>query len=232
MKISPLTRLLDLIAPRKCHVCGCRLSATETTVCTPCNMHLPRTGYWLSPVDNPMARLLLGQVDIVRAASFIYHHPHSESAAMVYAMKYANRPDTAVAMGAMAAGELAAEGFFDGIDLIVPVPLSRSRQRARGYNQSERLARGISDVTGLPVETGAVMRTRFDGSQTEQTRQGRHDNVAGLFRLRRGGRLTGRHVLLVDDVVTSGATLIACAKTIGSAGNVRISVMTLAMTHS
>lgn len=232
MKIGLLTRTLDLVAPRTCHVCGSRLSATEEAVCAVCGMHLPRTGYWLSPADNPMTRIFWGLVDIERAAAFITHQPHSETAAIVYDMKYRNNPALAVSMGQMAAREFLPAGFFDGIDLIVPVPLSRRRQRERGYNQSERMAQGISRATGIPVETRAIVRTRFDGSQTNLNRWDRQDNVEGIFRLRRSGRIESRHVLLVDDVVTSGATLTACAKELERAAGVRISVMTLAIAHS
>lgn len=232
MRISLATRILDLIAPRTCHVCGGRLAATEETLCTVCSMHLPRTDFQMSPLDNPMARMFWGRIRIERAAAFIYHTPHSETASMIYAMKYGNRPDTAVSMGTIAAREFAVTGFFEGIDVIVPVPLSRGRQRSRGYNQSEQLALGISEATGIAVETRAVRRIRFDGSQTNLSRWSRHDNVEGLFRLHRGDLLEGRHVLLVDDVVTSGATMTACAKEIERVAGTRISVMTLAIAHS
>lgn len=232
MRISLLSRLLDLISPRACAVCGSRMAVTEEAVCTPCNLHLPRTGFHLHPDDNPMARLFWGQTKICRAASLFFFYPHSETSRIIYGIKYGNRPHTARLMGALMAHEAAAAGFFAGIDVIVPVPLSADRRRQRGYNQSEMLARGVADVTGIAVETRAVERTAFSVSQTNLTRQQRRDNVEGLFRLTDAGALSGRHVLIVDDVMTSGATVMACAGQIERAGGVTLSVLTLAFTGS
>lgn len=232
MRISLISRVLDLISPRSCAVCGSRLAVTEEAVCTPCNLHLPRTGFHLCPRDNAMTHLFWGQIKICRAASLFFFYPHSETSSIIYGMKYGNRPHTARLMGALMARETAASGFFTGIDVIVPVPLSRGRRRQRGYNQSEMLARGVADVTGIAVETRAVERTGFHASQTNLTRAQRRDNVEGLFRLRDGSRLHGRHVLIVDDVMTSGATIMACAAEAERAGDVTLSVLTLAFTGS
>lgn len=231
MKISLLSRLLDLISPRTCDVCGGRLNATEHTICAPCDLHLPRTGFHLHPDDNPVARLFWGQLKVCRAASLFYFHPHSETARIIYGIKYAGRTHTAHHLGYAMAREMADGGFFNGIDLIVPIPLARSRRRQRGYNQSELIAQGVSEATGIALETRAVERRRFDGSQTSLSRWQRQDNVAGMFRLRDGRRISGRHVLLIDDVVTSGATIIACAKEMMQAGDVTVSVLTLAFTR-
>lgn len=231
MRISLLSRLLDLIAPRTCAVCGGRLSATEYALCAVCDLHLPRTGFHLHPDDNPMAHLFWGRIKVCRAASLFFFHPHSETARIIYSIKYGNRPHIARLMGYAMGRELTMSGFFCGIDIIVPMPLSRSRRRQRGYNQSELIARGVSEATGIAVETRAVRRTKFGDSQTKLSRQQRQDNVEGKFRLSDGNRLSGRHVLLVDDVATSGATIIACAKEILKADNVTLSVLTLAMTR-
>ncbi len=232
--ISLLSRVLDLICPRRCTACGCRLGVTEQTVCTPCLMHLPRTGYEACPDDNPVARLFWGQVRIERAASLFFFSPHSETARIIYRMKYYGGVDTCLDMGRILALEYAPAGFFGGIDVIIPVPLTFRRRLSRGYNQSELLARGIAEVTGLPVDTHVVVRTRFSISQTRLSRSGRMDNVDGLFRLRSAKdarRIACRHVLLVDDVVTSGATLMACARALMRAGGVRVSVLTLSFSH-
>lgn len=228
MRISIVTRLLDLIAPRVCTVCGSRLSPTEDTVCQVCLLHLPRTGYARSPEDNPMARLFWGLMPVERAAALFFHLPHTESARIVYAMKYGGRADAAITMGRIMAREFACAGFFDGIDVMVPVPLTRKRKRNRGYNQSELIARGIGEVTGIPVDTEALERTAFSSSQTTLTRRMRRDNVKDAFRLADGSRLANRHVLLVDDVITSGATTMACGACLAGIPGIRLSVITLA----
>ncbi|MGN1262402.1 MAG: ComF family protein [Prevotella sp.] len=229
MIVNPITRLLDLISPRRCVICDGRLNVTEELVCSQCLMHLPRLNMSASPRDNVMARMFWGQVEMEHAATFMQHIPHSPSSKIIYNMKYLGHTGLAVFMGRMAAREMAADGFFEGIDLIVPIPLARKRQRQRGYNQSELIAKGIGEVTGIKVETKAVKRTRFEKSQTGLTRYDRRENTKGIFQLRDATRLKGRHVLIVDDVITSGATMTACAEAIAGAGSVRMSAMTLAM---
>lgn len=232
MRIGLLSRVLDLVCPRACAGCGCRLAAVERSVCSACLVHLPRTDYGHCPQDNPVARLFWGQMRIERAAALFFFVPHSDSARLIYSMKYRGGVGVCRDMGRILAGEYSVTGFFDGIDVVVPVPLTRGRRRDRGYNQSEELARGLAEVTGLPVEAHAVERTRFSVSQTRLSRAMRMENVEGLFRLTDGSRVAGRNVLLVDDVITSGATVMACAAALMQAGGVTVSVLTLAFSRS
>ena len=171
--VSFVTRILDLISPRSCVVCGRRLSPTERSLCSVCLFHLPRTTYQFSSDDNPVDQLFWGQLPVTRAAALMFYEPHSEMAQLIYQMKYNNRPDIGEDMGRLMAQEMKMGGFFESIDVLLPVPLSSKRQRQRGYNQSERLAQGISDVTGLPVCTRAVIRQEFQQSQTMLNRQER-----------------------------------------------------------
>ena len=232
MNVSWWTRILDFISPRQCVVCGKRLSPTERSLCSSCLLHLPRTTYQFTPTDNPMAQLFWHLIPIQHAAAFIYYEPHSEVAQVVYHMKYADRPDIGEDMGRLMAVEMQQAGFFDDIDLLVPVPLSRKRQRQRGYNQSERLAQGISDITHLPVVTKALRRKHFLQSQTLLSRQERQKNVADMFELRDDCMLQGHHVLLIDDICTTGATLTACADTLKDIPGLRISILTFGLTKS
>ncbi|MCX4294516.1 MAG: phosphoribosyltransferase family protein [Prevotella sp.] len=231
MRISFLTRLLDLVAPRACAVCGSRLAASERFICSSCVLHLPRTGYHARPQDNIVARLFWGRVTVMKASAFIFFRPKAESAAIVYEMKYRGDVGACRYMGRMMAAELAADGFFDGIDIIVPIPLTRKRRRARGYNQSEELARGVAEVAGLPVDAAVVERKGFSVSQTKLSRGQRMDNVEGTFRLKAPGRIAGRHVLLVDDVITSGATMMSCVRAVSEADGVTVSVLALSFSH-
>ena len=227
-----LRRFLDLIAPRPCVVCGCRLGVHDEVLCPSCVLQLPRTGFHLSPLDNPMARLFWGIIPVERVAAYTYYSPGSEMAQMVYDMKYHDRPDIGVALGRLMATELQSAGFFDGIDLLVPVPLAPRRERQRGYNQSRQLALGVSEVTGLAVSDCAVLRTVFKGSQTELSRWDRQENVEDVFRLRDADTLRGRHVLLIDDIVTTGATVTACARELQKAEGVRISILAFGYSKS
>ena len=232
MKRLWLTEWLDFLAPRQCVVCGQRLAASERTLCSPCLLHLPRTAFQFSPDDNPMVQLFWHLSPIRRAAALIYYEPHSEMAQVVYELKYHNRPDIGEDMGRLMANEMQVAHYMDDIDLLLPVPLSRKRKRQRGYNQSQCLAKGISDITGLPVVTDAVIRRHFRQSQTQLNRKERQENVQDMFQLRSDRSLRNKHVLLIDDICTTGATLIALSDVLRSIEGIRLSVLTLGFTKS
>ena len=230
--ISFWSRLLDLISPRLCVVCGERLAVTEETLCSKCYLHLPRTDFGHDLYENVMAKLFWGQMAIGKAAALFYYEPHAETANILYEMKYRNHPEIGVVMGRMMAKELMRSGLFDDIDVLVPVPLARKRERERGYNQSMELTKGVSEVTGLPIADKVIKRTKFAGSQTQRGRWERNENVEDVFELIDGDSISGKHLLLIDDVVTTGATIIACAREIQKASNVKISVLALGYSKS
>ena len=232
MKISFWARLLDLISPRLCVVCGNRLAVTEETLCSKCYLHLPRTDFGHDLYENVMAKLFWGQMAIEKATALFYYEPHAETAQILYEMKYKNHPEIGVVMGRMMAKELMRSGLFEGIDAIVPVPLARKRERQRGYNQSLELAKGVSEVTGLPIANKVVRRTKFVGSQTQRGRWERNENVENVFELVNSDSISGKHLLLIDDVVTTGATIIACAQEMRKASNVKFSVLALGYSKS
>ena len=232
MKISFWSRLLDLISPRLCVVCGNRLTVTEETLCSKCYLHLPRTDFDHDLYENVMAKLFWGQIAIEKATALFYYEPHAETANILYELKYKNHPEIGVVMGRMMAKELMRSGMFEGIDAIVPVPLARKRERERGYNQSLELAKGVSEVTGLPIYNKVVKRTKFMGSQTQRGRWERNENVEHVFELVDGDSISRKHLLLIDDVVTTGATIIACAQEMQKASDVKISVLALGYSKS
>ena len=225
-----ITRILDFISPRLCVVCGHRLAPTERSLCGVCLFHLPRTDFHQKPLDNPMAQLFWGLAPIEKAAALFYYHPHSETAQLVYRLKYNNRPDIGEDMGHVMACQLQTTDFFSDIDILLPVPLANKRLRQRGYNQSEQLAIGISDITHLPIVSKVLRRKHFQQSQTTLNRWQRQENVTDTFQLKEEHLLQGKHVLLIDDICTTGATLIACANVLKDIEDIRISVLTLGFT--
>ena len=224
------SRIIDFIAPRQCVICGQRLTLSEKGLCGVCNMQLPRTDHALSPTDNEIVRLLWGQTQVERGAALFYYNPATDVARLIHAAKYNDRLDICETLGELLAKEIITTGFFDGIDVLIPVPLTRWRQWKRGYNQSELIARGIGNITHLPVETKALKRYAFSGSQTELNRQQRRENVDGVFQLKSPKCITGRHILLVDDILTTGSTISACSRELLKATDVQISFLTLGYT--
>ena len=223
-----ISRLLSFLSPRPCPICGLRIETGPSVICASCDMRLPRTGYAADPYENQMAKLYWGRIPIEKAAAFMFYHAGDDACNIIYDMKYHDHPDFCFAMGKLMAKEFGAVGFFDDVDIIMPIPLAASRQRYRGYNQSHEMAKGLSDVTGLPITTKAVKRTKFEGSQTKLGRLERLENMDGIWKLSNAEEVSGKHVLIVDDVVTTGATSISCAKELLKAGNVKISMLSLA----
>lgn len=230
MKPSFLTKVLDFVSPRLCVICGRRLLPSQPLLCSHCTLHLPVTNYYLSPLDNPMARLFWGLFPIERASALFFYEPKASTRELIYDLKYRGYPMIGEEMGALIARHYQPAGFFEGVDAIIPVPLTRRRRWQRGYNQSEMLARGIREVTGLPILTDVLKRTSFKGSQTKKNQWERRENVDGVFRLVRPDDIRGKHILLIDDIITTGATIVACADELCKAGDVKISVLSLGLT--
>ena len=220
------SRLLDTIAPRQCCQCHRRLTIDEEILCASCLLHLPRTFFSATPTDNPMARCLWGLLPVERAAALFYYEPGSEATSVIRAMKYDDRPDIGVSVGQLMATEMMGDGFFDDIDLLVPVPLTKKRRRQRGYNQSLMLAKGVSQVTGIPSSEAVVIRTRFSESQTKKVAWERRQNVEQAFELVSDADIANKHLLLIDDVLTTGATIVSCGTPLVKQPNVRLSVLT------
>ena len=177
-----------------------------------------------------MTRMFWGLFPVERAAALMYYEPHAELAQIVYRMKYNNRPDIGEDLGRVMAVEMQYGRFFDGIDLLIPVPLSPKRLRQRGYNQSTQLAMGIRQLTGIPLADGILKRKHFHKSQTQLSRQERQENVSDIFYVKHPERLEGKHILLIDDICTTGATLTACANQMKEIPGIKISILTLGIT--
>ncbi|MCR5130104.1 MAG: ComF family protein [Prevotella sp.] len=225
------TRLFDLISPRLCLVCGGRLAESEEYVCSSCMMVLPRSDHAEDPYDNEMARLFWGKIQLERAAAWLYYQPSVSVSNIVQEMKYRNRPAIGRYFGSIMATEFLPKHFYSDIDALVPLPLAKERERQRGYNQAQEIAVGISAVTSIPIVDNAVIRTHFVESQTRKRADERRQNVEGTFKLANPDLLVGRHVLVVDDVVTTGATMTGCCEELQQVEGIRISITSLGFTH-
>ena len=220
-----------IIAQQRCIVCGRRLHTRQEQICLSCFNQLPFTNIH-GEKGNKMERLFWGQIPIVRANAYIYYHPHAEDTSIFMDLKYRNRPQIGIIFGRLMAGDLMDTDFFKDIDVVVPIPLAKERLRQRGYNQSEMLAKGVCEITHLPLDTQSVLRTVSNPTQTRLNAQERKANVSHIFTLSPHHQLAHKHILLIDDILTTGATLISCAQEIAKAEEVCISVLTLGLAGS
>lgn len=221
-----LQSVFEILFPRYCHVCGNRLNTQERFICTSCALSLPYTNY-LGYRGNPVERMFWHIPQLERATAFLHYHAHTESIKPVLALKYFGKEALGEYLGRLAAEELLDTDFFSQMDCIVPLPLHKKRQARRGYNQSHCIAQGVSLVSGLPIVADAVQRTKDTTTQTHLTIEQRRENVKGIFTITRPELLAGKHILLIDDVITTGSTLSACAQTIAELPNVHISILSL-----
>ena len=192
---------------------------------------MPRTNYHLRK-DNPVERLFWGKMPLERATAYFFYHKGSDFRNILYLLKYGGRKDLGEVMGRFMAAELLPAGFFRDIDRIVPVPLHPRKQKLRGYNQSECIERGISAVTGIPTDTSSVVRVKHTDTQTRKSVYERWENVDGIFEVRHPELFKGKHILIVDDVLTTGSTTTACADVFKGVEGIRISILTLAVANS
>ena len=234
--MNPLRAIIDLLLPRVCHICGDKLLDDEDFLCTSCLRKLPLTGYeryWTNKTGpntdlNPMEQRFAGQLPLDRAYAPYFYTRDSAIASLVHDFKYRGFSKLAITMGKIGAKTLQATDLFEGIDLLLPVPIHWTKKHRRGYNQSEMIALGISEETGIPVGTQLKAR-KPHRTQTSLTSQQRIDNTKDVFTVWNPETLEGKRVMIVDDICTTGATLLSAGETIAASTNhnVRISFFTL-----
>lgn len=165
--------------------------------------------------------MFTGQVQFERATAFFNYQKHTNYAHLIHKLKYQGRDDIGIWLGEMFGVKLQESGFLDDIDAIVPIPLHPKRQRKRGYNQSQMIAKGIANITKTPIITNAVIRAVYTNTQTRKNKEERAENVQGIFEVIDNKALENKHILILDDVITTGATCISCAETILQNSNVK-----------
>jgi ComF family protein len=218
--------LISIIYPQFCAACGSALFRNENVLCLKCYAELPRTGFHSDP-ENEVAQLFWGRVPLRNATSFIYFNKGSRYQHILHELKYKGQQHIGLEMGKLFALELKSTPFANS-DLVHPVPLHFSRHRKRGYNQSELIARGIAQVLNIPVETSLITRTVNTHTQTTKSRYERWENVKGIFRVEKPSAIMNKHIMLVDDVITTGSTIEACANSMLAINGVTISIASLA----
>lgn len=229
LRARPLRELRQLVYPSLCCHCGEPLVGDERDLCTTCLSQLTWTRHAASPANDVETRFV-GRVPCQSAAALLYFHQGGVVQSVVHQIKYRGNLRLARQFGRLLGSELLASGRFADVDCLVPVPLHRRRKWQRGYNQSEVLCKAMAEVLHKPVVTGNLIRRRYTTSQTHKNRQDRMDNMKEVFAVRHPERFVDRHILLVDDIVTTGATTENCYSSLRDIPGLRISIAALAAT--
>lgn len=205
-----LKQMADLIYPPLCVSCGLMRPLDRHIFCLECLQQLPETGYHLHE-QNPFTSHFAGRVRLQAGASFLYFSRGGGTQRMLHQIKYNNQPDLITVIGRWYGRQLLQAPLWQGIDAVVPVPLHWKKQRKRGYNQSAVFGEAIADVINTPCHARALLRITHDRSLTGMNRLQRIQTIGSAFAVARPAQVKGKHILLVDDVLTTGATLEACA---------------------
>jgi len=220
--------LFDLFYPNICLACSQKLLRGENVICFRCESELPQTNHYNNP-DNNLMKRFAGRVPLKGAAALYIFHKGGPVQHLLHELKYRGRKDVGEYVGKILGSKFQQQDtIIKNIDLIVPVPLHWKKLKLRGYNQCDPLAKALSELMNVPYSTDALERTLENISQTKKKRFDRWGNVADIFSVIDANRLKGKHVLLVDDVVTTGATAEACLQTILTVPDTKVSFAAIA----
>lgn len=220
--------LLHLFYPQLCASCNRPLSRDEKTLCLFCILKLPRTNFHVHR-ENKASAIFIGRLPIVHATSFVYFTKDGMVQDLLHSFKYEGKQELGRLFGMLLATELKECDWIKDIDAIVPVPLHKRKERQRGFNQAVLFADGIAKILNIPVLNDSVVRTKFTESQTTKNRIERIENVTDAFSVKDIKSMKEKHLLLVDDVLTTGATIESCALELLKVEGVKISIATIAL---
>ena len=223
--------ILQLVFPQVCNGCGSDLVSEDNKLCLVCHESLPQTSFHLHS-NNPVEKLFWGRLPITAATAQYYFSKGSLVQHLMHRFKYRGDRELGLFLGRLMGYQLKETNRFNGVDVLIPLPLFPEKEKRRGYNQATLLCEGIAEVLEKPIIKGAMIRTTYTESQTKKNRIERWQNMEGRFQLVDNAAVKGRHILLVDDVVTTGATLEACGVEILKGEDVRLSVATLCVSSS
>lgn len=220
----------SLLFPNLCYSCSGVLSKNESVICLICENSLPKTNFH-EVSENPIFNRLYGRIQIENATALFYFDKGNKVQHLMHLLKYSGKKEVGTHLGKMLGKDLATSAGFKNISAVIPVPLHEKKLRKRGYNQAEYFARGIAEAIKTSMVTNVLKRVENTETQTGKNRFERWDNVKEAFVLNNKNSLMNQHVLLVDDVVTTGATLEACAQHLMEIEGLKISIATIAFAH-
>jgi ComF family protein len=217
---------INLFFPRLCAACNEALLKNETEICLSCIVNLPKTNYHINK-ENSLNKIFWGRIDIENVAAYYFFNKGNKVQHLLHQLKYKGAKQLGEKIGLLYGYELIHSPSFKDIDFIIPVPLHPKKLKKRGYNQSEWFANGLSQSLNIPCNTSLLFRKVDSATQTKKSRFNRWENVSEIFGIAENIDLNNKHILLVDDVITTGATIEACAKALKSQ-NAKISIVTIA----
>ncbi|HCC71106.1 MAG TPA: hypothetical protein DEQ09_08160 [Bacteroidales bacterium] len=218
---------VSLLFPRLCQACNEPLVRNEKLICTSCMMDIPRTGYHLQR-DNPLEKKFYGRCYIQKAAAWTYYRQGGKAQKLIYRLKYGGIRPLGHFLGGLYGNVLKSSGFNEDLYCILAVPLHRSKEKKRGFNQSTLIAEGMAKTMGIPYINNIIIRTKASETQTNKHRYDRWENVEGIFSVINTADIKDKHVLLVDDVITTGSTIEACTAELLKIKGVKVSVAAIA----
>jgi ComF family protein len=219
----------SLLYPEFCYCCNHKLKQKDSIWCEECLYKLTPTNYHHQP-KNPTLERFWGRVHLNYASSLFLYHRKALIQGLVHQLKYKGRPEIGVELGKWYGGLLRESSHFDKIDLIVPVPMFWKKERQRGYNQAGVFAEGLAESMELPTSADSFLKIKETNSQTTKSRAERFENMREVFRIDKPEALANKHVLLVDDVITTGATIEACILELQKVPDIQISLASIALT--
>ena len=222
-----ISDFISLLYPRLCFACGNSLFRNEQVICTHCLFELPKTNFHKHP-DSPLDKVFWGRVPIECTSALYYFSKGGKVQHLIHQLKYKGQKEVGIYMGKLLGADLKTEPGFQTIQSIIPVPLHPRKQRKRGYNQSEQVGLGLSESMGIELDTTSFIRTVATETQTRKSRFARYENVKEIFKVTNPSKLENKHLLLVDDVITTGATLESCANILLNIQGVKISIGAIA----
>ncbi len=226
LNINALDYLFNLFYPKICLSCGEALRSEENIICIKCELRLPKTGFHMHE-DNPVSRVFWGRLNITAATSFLFFSKQGRVQSMMHNLKYKGQKELGIRLGFIFGEDLKQSLLYKGIHYVIPVPLHPKKLRKRGFNQSAAIAEGIAKSNHTEVFKG-LKRKVHSSTQTKKSRYERWQNVKDIFELSNPEQLKNKKVLLVDDVLTTGATLEACASSLTEVAGISICIATLA----
>jgi len=228
MRNGILSDFISLFFPAYCYACKEQLYKSEESICLKCEHELPTTNYHLDP-QNPVMIKMYGKSPIAFASSYLRFVKSGKTQRLLHQLKYHNKPEIGNILGRWYANQISETIGTHGIDMIVPVPLHEKKRKKRGYNQSDGFAKGLSEILEVDTNLDALIRTRQSATQTNKSKMERWENVEKIFEVTNALAVKGKHVLVVDDVITTGSTLASCANELLDNGAGSVSVATIAV---